>query len=91
MHSFMHSLCFQKSIKVTNIKKTLRITLGALLALLGAVFFFLPGSIFVLLLGLVMLSYDVPKARAWLRTCQNAMSMSARKLDKIILDRKFKR
>jgi hypothetical protein len=54
------------------------------------VFFILPGSIFVLLLGLVMLSYDVPKARDWLRTCQNAMSKSARKLDKIILDRKLK-
>jgi uncharacterized membrane protein YbaN (DUF454 family) len=71
-------------------KKRLRITLGALLAIFGVVFFILPGSIFVLLLGLVMLSYDVPKAREWLRTCQKAMSKSARKLDKIILDRKLK-
>ncbi|WP_339722399.1 tellurium resistance protein TerC [uncultured Paraglaciecola sp.] len=71
-------------------KKKIRITLGSLLAIFGVVFFILPGSIFVLLLGLVMLSYDVPKARQWLRICQNAMSKSARKLDKIILDRKLK-
>jgi uncharacterized membrane protein YbaN (DUF454 family) len=71
-------------------KKKLRIALGALLALFGVVFFILPGSIFVLLLGLMMLSYDVPKARDWLRKCQNAMSKSARRLDRIILDRKLK-
>jgi hypothetical protein len=71
-------------------KKKLRITFGALLALFGVVFFILPGSIFVLLLGLVMLSYDVPKARDWLRICQKSMSKSARKLDKIILNRKLK-
>lgn len=70
--------------------KNLRITFGALLAIFGIVFFILPGSMFVLLLGLLMLSYDVPKARGWLRTCQNAMSKSARKLDKLILDRKLK-
>jgi|TARA_R110002096_G_scaffold6495_1_gene29941 hypothetical protein len=71
-------------------KKKIRIALGGLLALFGVVFFILPGSMFVLLLGLLMLSYDVPKARDWLRTCQNAMSKSARKLDKMILDRKLK-
>jgi hypothetical protein len=71
-------------------KKKLRIAFGGLLALFGVVFFILPGSIFVLLLGLLMLSYDVPKARDWLRTCQNAMSKSARKLDKIIQDRKLR-
>ena len=71
-------------------KKKLRLALGGLLALFGVVFFILPGSIFVLLLGLLMLSYDVPKARDWLRTCQNIMSKSARKLDKIILDRKLR-
>ncbi|MFT5923821.1 MAG: uncharacterized membrane protein YbaN (DUF454 family) [Paraglaciecola sp.] len=71
-------------------KKKLRIAIGGLLAIFGVVFFILPGSIFVLLIGLVMLSYDVPKARDWLRTCQNVMSKSARKLDKIILDKKLK-
>jgi hypothetical protein len=71
-------------------KKKLRITFGSLLAIFGVVFFILPGSMFVLLLGLVMLSYDIPKARDWLRSCQNAMSKSARKLDKLILDRKLR-
>lgn len=71
-------------------KKHLRITLGSLLALFGVVFFILPGSILVLLVGLVILSYDLPKARNWLRICQNAMAKSARKLDKLILDRKLK-
>ena len=71
-------------------KKKLRIALGSLLAIFCVVFFILPGSIFILLLGLLMLSYDVPKARDWLRTCQNAMSKSARKLDKIVLERKLR-
>jgi hypothetical protein len=75
---------------VTNMNKKFRIAFGALLAMFGIVFFVLPGSILVLLLGLFMLSYDVPKARVWLRACQNVMSKSARKLDKIILDRKLK-
>lgn len=71
-------------------KKNIRIAIGSLCALFGIIFFILPGSMFVLLLGLMMLSYDVPKAREWLKTCQNAMAKSARKLDKIILDRKLR-
>lgn len=70
--------------------KKLRIALGAVMSILGVIFFILPGSMFVLLLGLLMLSYDVPKARDWLRSCQKAMSKSARKLDKIILYRKLR-
>lgn len=76
--------------KVTGMKKKIRIALGSLLAIVGVVFFILPGSMFVLLLGLLMLSYDVPKAKQWLRSCQKIMSKSARKLDKIILNRKLK-
>ncbi|WP_299079658.1 tellurium resistance protein TerC [uncultured Paraglaciecola sp.] len=71
-------------------KKKFRIALGSLFALFGVVFFILPGSMFVLLAGLIMLSYDLPKAREWLRICQNAMSHSARKLDKALLDRKLR-
>ena len=69
-------------------KKKLRIALGGLLATFGVVFFILPGSILVLLVGLLMLSYEVPKARDWLRTCQKVMSKSASKLDKLILDKR---
>tara|TARA_B110000879_G_scaffold89566_1_gene123088 strand:+ start:316 stop:537 length:222 start_codon:yes stop_codon:yes gene_type:complete len=72
-------------------KKKLRIALGGLLAIFGVVFFIIPGSILVLLVGLLMLSYDVPKARDWLRTCQNVMSKSASKLDKLILDKRLRR
>jgi len=79
-----------KPLKAANMKKKLRIALGGLLAIFGVVFFIIPGSMFILLLGLLMLSYDVPRAKGWLRTCQNLMSKSARKLDKIILDRKLK-
>ena len=71
-------------------KKHLRITAGSILTAAGIIFFILPGSMFVLILGLMMLSYDVPKARNSLRWCQNAMSKSARKLDAYLLNRKLK-
>ncbi|MBL4629775.1 MAG: tellurium resistance protein TerC [Paraglaciecola sp.] len=71
-------------------KKKLRIIVGSACALFGVIFFILPGSMFVLLLGLVMLSYDFPKARNWLRICQKSMSKSARKLDKMLLNRKLR-
>jgi len=70
--------------------KKLRIAVGSILAIVGIVFFILPGSMFVLVLGLMLLSYDVPKAREWLRWCQGAMSRSARKLDAFLLKRKLK-
>ncbi|MGS2721315.1 tellurium resistance protein TerC [Paraglaciecola aestuariivivens] len=71
-------------------KRNIRITLGSLCTAFGVIFFILPGSIFVLLIGLVMLSYDLPKARTWLTKCQRAMSQSARKLDRFLLARKLK-
>jgi hypothetical protein len=71
-------------------KKKIRITLGCIFAGFGIVFFILPGSMFVLLLGLMMLSYDFPKARNLLKTCQKSMSNSARKLDRFLLNRKLK-
>ncbi|MCF2950234.1 tellurium resistance protein TerC [Paraglaciecola aquimarina] len=71
-------------------KKKIRITLGCICAGFGVVFFILPGSIFVLILGLVMLSYDFPKARHLLKVCQKSMSSSARKLDSFLLKRKLR-
>ena len=47
--------------------KTFRIGLGSILVAAGVIFFILPGSILFLLGGLLMLSYDVPRAREWLR------------------------
>jgi hypothetical protein len=73
-----------------NMKKQIRILAGGLFTALGFIFFILPGSMFVLLLGLLMLSYDFPKARHWLGICQKSMAKSARKLDKFLLDHKLK-
>ncbi|MFT2092686.1 tellurium resistance protein TerC [Paraglaciecola sp. 2405UD69-4] len=70
--------------------KKIRITIGSLLALMGLVLFIIPGSSLFLLLGLVVLSYDVPKAREWLTKLQTSMSNSARRLDRFILRRKLK-
>ena len=70
--------------------KNIRITLGSLLALMGVFLFIVPGSSLFLLLGLILLSYDVPKARHWLTMCQNSMSKSARRLDRFLLRRKLK-
>jgi hypothetical protein len=68
--------------------KKIRIVFGALLCVFGVMFFILPGSIFVLILGLLMLSFDFPKARKVLAVCQKTMATSARKLDRFLLDRK---
>lgn len=72
-------------------KKKIRITAGCILAGFGVVFFILPGSMFMLVLGLMMLSYDFPVARNWLKKCQRIMSNSARKLDSFLLNRKLRR
>ena len=71
--------------------KHIRASIGGLLTLIGVVFFVLPGSMFLLILGLMMLSYDFPTAKGYLRICQRAMSKSARKLDSFLLNRKLKR
>lgn len=70
--------------------KSFRIGLGGILVAAGVIFFILPGSILFLLLGLFILSYDVPRARHWLRKCQDNMAMGARKLDRFILNRKMR-
>lgn len=70
--------------------KTVRITLGALLAVAGVVFTIIPGSTLLILAGLVVLSYDVPKARGWLKHVQNGMSRGAKKLDTYLLSRKLR-
>jgi hypothetical protein len=72
-------------------KKHIRIGIGSILVFIGVVFFILPGSMFLLLLGLMTLSYDVPKANDWLKVCQRSMSRSARKLDSYLLNRKLRR
>ncbi|MDN4503404.1 PGPGW domain-containing protein [Alteromonadaceae bacterium BrNp21-10] len=75
-----------------HLKKTLRISVGAALVLFGLVtFFFLPGSILTIVIGLMLLSFDFPQARNWLKRSQRAMSHSSRKLDSYLLKRKHRR
>ncbi|MEP4892078.1 MAG: tellurium resistance protein TerC [Aliiglaciecola sp.] len=71
-------------------KKTIRITLGALLSAVGIVFAILPGSILFLISGLVLLSYDIPFARKCLQKCQNSLAVNARRLDRYLLNRKYR-
>lgn len=70
--------------------KVIRVTLGVLGVLVGTLFAILPGSILFLLGGLVLLSVDFPVARKWLKKCQDGMSMGAKKLDRMILNRKLR-
>lgn len=70
--------------------KSIRLTFGALLVASGIIFTLLPGSIFVLLGGLVLLSYDWPRARGWLKFCQGSMTRSARRIDLYLLKRKLR-
>ena len=73
-----------------NLMKAIRLTLGALLFTAGIIFTILPGSILFVLGGLVLLSYDWPRARGWLRHCQTGMSRSARRIDRYLLARKLR-
>jgi hypothetical protein len=59
----------------------------AMFAMFEIVCFVVLGSKLILLLGLMMLNYDVPKASDWLRVYQYMMANSAKKLDKLILDK----
>jgi Mg2+/citrate symporter len=71
-------------------KKRLRTTVAILAIIIGVVFAILPGSILFLIGGLMLLSIDYPIARKWLKKCQNSMSKTARKLDRLLLRRKLR-
>ncbi len=71
--------------------KIIRISLGAILFLGGIVLTLLPGSILLVLGGLILLSYDWPRARTWLRFFQAQMSTSARRLDKFLMGRRLRK
>lgn len=70
--------------------KYVRLTLGGLLFSAGIVLTILPGSILLVIAGLMLLSYDWPRARGWLTYCQNSMTKSAKKLDRFLLLRKMR-
>lgn len=68
----------------------LKRTLGWLLTGCGIVFALFPGSIFLLIGGLLLLSSEYELARRYLKKCQNAMSDSARRIDRFLLLRRLK-
>jgi glucose dehydrogenase len=70
--------------------KVIRLTLGSILFIGGILLTIVPGSMLIVLSGLVLLSYDWPRARGWLTYCQNSMSRSAKRLDKFLLARKLR-
>ncbi|MEW9796673.1 PGPGW domain-containing protein [Alteromonas sp. CYL-A6] len=70
--------------------KTLRLTAGLLCVAVGIIFTILPGSILLVIAGLVMLSVDFPAARKYLRHAQRGMSHGARRLDRYLLNRKLR-
>lgn len=72
------------------LNKPARITLGAIGVFIGSVLFILPGSIFFLVAGLFLLSFDFPLARKLLKKSQHAMYIGSRKLDGFLLARKHK-
>nr|WP_247670714.1 tellurium resistance protein TerC [Alteromonas sp. MMG017] len=79
---------FQLAGKV--IVKIVRLTLGGILFIGGIILTLLPGSILLVIGGLVLLSYDWPRARGWLKISQNMMTSSARRIDRILLMRKLR-
>jgi hypothetical protein len=79
---------FQLAGKV--IVKIVRLTLGGILFIGGILLTLLPGSILLVIGGLVLLSYDWPRARGWLKISQNMMTSSARRIDRVLLMRKFR-
>lgn len=72
------------------LNKPARITLGAIGVFIGTVLFILPGSIFFLVAGLFLLSFDFPLARKFLKKSQRAMHTGSQKLDRFLLARKHR-
>jgi len=56
----------------------------------GIVLTLLPGSILLVIGGLVLLSYDWPRARNWLKFSQKTMASGARRIDRFLLMRKLR-
>lgn len=70
------------------VAKTFRTIIGMTLCIVGIIFTIIPGSILLVLAGLILLSYDYPMARRWLKSVQNVVSVGARKLDSWLLNRR---
>lgn len=70
--------------------RKIRLLGGAVLLVAGIILTLLPGSIVLVLAGLMLLSVDWPPARRYLTRCQRGMAGSARRLDRYLLLRKMR-
>ena len=71
-------------------KKLLITIVGGTLVFFGLLFIILPGpSIFLLLPGLVLLSFEYPIAKKWLKSLQKIIRKGAVMLDRAILRKKY--
>lgn len=71
--------------------RLLRIVIGAVLVLFGLIFFILPGTLLLLMAGLLLLSMEWPLARGVLTRCQHNLDSGARRLDRYLLARRLRR
>ena len=70
--------------------KLFRAAAAIALIFLGIIFTVLPGSTILVLIGLALLSVDFPHAKRFLVMTQRAVARTARKLDLILLKRKYR-
>jgi len=70
--------------------KVIRSVLGILFILSGILLTILPGSTLLILAGLVLISIDYVYPRKVLVRVQKSMTTASRKLDKVLLNRKFR-
>lgn len=70
--------------------KFIRSLLGGMLILLGILLTILPGSTLLVLAGLVLISVDYKYPRSMLRKLQKSLGRASRKLDKLMLRRKYR-
>jgi hypothetical protein len=64
--------------------------LGGLLILAGILLTIIPGSTILILAGLVLISVDYQYPRKLLGKVQKSMGSASRKLDRVILRRKYR-
>ncbi len=70
--------------------KLLRLMLGGILIFASILLTVLPGSILLLLAGLVLISIDYKPARKFLALIQKSLTKAARQLDRFLLKRKYR-
>ena len=70
--------------------KIIRSMLGVLLILAGILLTILPGSTVLILAGLALISVDYQYPRKLLGKVQKSMGTASRKLDRLLLRRKYR-